>query len=322
MMRKSKQRQQEESRRKKLMLGISLALVTAVVALGVIAVVRSGILTPGEMPGSSESSIESSENASDSTSLAPVLGPTATPLPTATPTPSPTPTPEIVYITSLSGYSAGDVIGEEYIDKDNMWQYFVSYEIEEGGTVYNRIYGQSYVENSNISLSSLRYLKLLHVNFDGEYQVGELIVNKSVADDVLEIFQQLCEDGYQIEKMHLIDDYWTGDASGSDWNSIDHNNTSAFCYRAATGGGNLSKHALGLAIDINPQQNPYVTFRSDGTPKYSHENAADYVTGRSSDMPHVITKSDEAYKLFVSYGWTWGGNWSSPKDYQHFQISG
>ena len=101
-------------------------------------------------------------------------------------------------------------------------------------------------------------------------------------------------------KMHLIDDYWTGDASGSDWNSIDHNNTSAFCYRDATGGGNLSKHALGLAIDINPQQNPYVTFRSDGTPKYSHENAADYVTGRSSDMPHVITKSDEAYKLFVS----------------------
>ena len=84
------------------MLGISFGLAAAVIVLGVIAVVRSGILTPdepavSEMPGPSESSIESSGNSSDTASLAPVLGPTATPLPTATPTPSPTPTPEIVY---------------------------------------------------------------------------------------------------------------------------------------------------------------------------------------------------------------------------------
>ena len=222
---------------------------------------------------------------------------------------------------SLDGYAPGDVISSDLIDDSNLWQYFTSSEISEGGSVYNRIYGQSYVENDYIALSDLRYLKMLHVNFDGEYQVGEMIVNKAVASDVMEIFETLCSEGYQIEKMYLIDNYWTGDATGSDWNSIDHNNTSCFCYRPATGSSKLSKHSYGLAIDINPQYNPYVSIQDDGSYKFSHDNAADYVYNRSSDMPHVITTSDRAYELFSAYGWTWGGSWSNPKDYQHFQIS-
>lgn len=225
-------------------------------------------------------------------------------------------------LTSLDGYAPGDVISSDLIDDSNLWQYFSSSEITEGGSVYNRIYGQSYVENDDIALSDLRYLKMLHVNFDGEYQVGEMIVNKAIASDVMEIFETLCSEGYQIEKMYLIDNYWTGDGESSDWNSIEHNNTSCFCYRPATGSsGKLSKHSYGLAIDINPQYNPYVTILDDGSYKYSHDNAADYVSNRSSDMPHVITTSDLAYQLFTSYGWTWGGSWTNPKDYQHFQIS-
>ena len=224
-------------------------------------------------------------------------------------------------LTSLSGYEPGDVIPSDLIDDTNLWQYFSSSEIVEGDSVYNRIYGKSYVDNDYVALSDLRYLVMLHVNFDGEYQVGEMIVNKAVASDVMEIFETLCSEGYQIEKMYLIDNYWTGDASDSDWNSIDHNNTSCFCYRAATGSSKLSKHSYGLAIDLNPQYNPYVTIQDDGSKKYSHDNASDYVYNRSSDTPHVITTSDLAYELFTSYGWTWGGSWSNPKDYQHFQIS-
>ena len=224
-------------------------------------------------------------------------------------------------LTNLDGYAPGDVISSNLIDDTNLWQYFTSSEITEGGSVYNRIYGQSYVENDYISLSDLRYLKMLHVNFNGEYQVGEMIVNKAIASDVMEIFEELCSEGYQIEKMYLIDNYWTGDGESSDWNSIENNNTSCFCYRPATGSSKLSKHSYGLAIDINPQYNPYVTIKDDGTYKFSHDNAADYVYNRSSDTPHVITTSDLAYQLFSSYGWTWGGNWSNPKDYQHFQIS-
>lgn len=71
---------------------------------------------------------------------------------------------------------------------------------------------------------------------------------------VLNIFRELFDIEYEIQSMRLIDDYWTGDGISSDSNSIDNNNTSAFCYRLATGGQNLSNHALGRAIDINPQK--------------------------------------------------------------------
>lgn len=249
----------------------------------------------------------------------PTPTPTLTPTPTDEPTPTPTPVPE--KLTSIKGYSAGTVISSDKIDRDNLSQYFTSQTIEEGDSVYDRIYGRSYVDNNNIGLDDLRYLKMLHVNFDGDYQVGEMIVNADVASEVLEIFEILCAEGYEINSMHLIDDYWAGDPDDSDWYSIDANNTSCFCYRTATGSGNLSKHALGRAIDINPQQNPYVTYDSDGVAHYSHDNASAYVYGRSSDTDHVITTSDRAYDLFTDYGWTWGGSWSSPKDYQHFQLA-
>lgn len=246
--------------------------------------------------------------------------PTPTPTPTPSDTPTPTPTPAPKKLESLSGLSAGTVIEYEKIDRENLSQYFTSSKIEEGDSVYDRIYGQSYVSNDNIGLGDLRYLKMLHINFDGDYQVGEMIVNADVVSDVLEIFEILCAEGYEIHSMYLIDNYWAGNGDDSDWYSIDDNNTSCFCYRSATGSGNLSKHALGRAIDINPQQNPYVTY-PDGSPKYSHDNASDYVSNRSSDTPHVITTSDRAYELFTERGWTWGGSWSSPKDYQHFQKS-
>ena len=219
---------------------------------------------------------------------------------------------------SIADFPAGTVISSDKLDTKNLGKYFTAVDIKKGDAVYKRINGKSYRKNNDISLSDLRYLKMLHVNFNGKYQVGELIVNKKVANDVLYIFKTLCKEKYQIYSMYLIDDFWTGDGDSSDNASIDKNNTSAFCYRKATGSSKLSKHAYGLAIDLNPQQNPYVTYRN-GKPKYSHKNAADYVTNRSSKTPHVITTSDRAYKLFRSKGWSWGGSWSNPKDYQHFQ---
>ena len=247
--------------------------------------------------------------------------PTPSPSPEPTSTPTPTPTPEPVMLSSLDGYDPGDVIEDSLIDTGNLDQYFTISEIQTGDDVYLRIYGQSFVENNDIALQDLRYLKMLHVNFDGCYQVGEMIVNATVAQQVTEIFEALCENGYQIYSMYLIDDFWVGNGTDSDTNSIEYNNTSCFCYRAATGGSNISRHALGLAIDLNPQQNPDVSTGSDGSLHWSHENASDYVYDRSSSTPHVITESDYAYQLFTSYGWTWGGSWNNPRDYQHFQYS-
>lgn len=211
----------------------------------------------------------------------------------------------------------GTILTAEQLNLDELTLYFTAVAIEEGDAVYNRINGRSWQENDHIFLSDLRYLKVLHYNFSGQIQVGEMIVNKSIANDVISIFEELFACGYQIQSMYLIDNYWTGDPDDSDTASIDENNTSAFCYRPITNGTKLSNHAYGRAIDLNPQQNPYVSY-SSGAPKWYHENASDYIA-RETGLPHVITHEDAAFLIFQKHGFTWGGDWNNPKDYQHFE---
>lgn len=217
----------------------------------------------------------------------------------------------------LESLAVGQVI-DEFSVIGSEEQYFKAYEITEGDAVYNRINGKSYYPNNDIGLSDLRYLKLVHYNFEHQVQVGELIVNAAICEDVLNVFRELFDIEYEIQSMRLIDDYWTGDGISSDSNSIDNNNTSAFCYRLATGGQKLSNHALGRAIDINPQQSPYVWYGEDGTPQWSHENASSYVDRTTGDA-HVIVESDACYNIFKKYGFSWGGLWQNPVDYQHFE---
>ncbi len=213
---------------------------------------------------------------------------------------------------------AGTYVDPADIDMDRISDYFTAEEIVEGDEVYQRIYGKSYVDNDNVALSDLRYIKVLHYDFDHNIKVGEIIVNKAVSDDIRMIFGELFYSEYEINSMHLIDDYWTGDGDSSDYASIDVNNTSAFCYREVTGGGNLSNHAYGLAVDLNPQQNPYVSTRADGSLSWAHSNADEYID-RSSGLAHVITHEDKAFQVFSEHGFTWGGDWNNPKDYQHFE---
>lgn len=211
----------------------------------------------------------------------------------------------------ISQYPAGSILDAGEIgDYNNCFQI---YEIYVDDDVYNRIIGQSYVENENIGLSDLRYLKMLHYNFDHQIQVGEMICNAAIAEDVINVFREFYEMEYEIYSMYLIDNFWTGDGGSSDTASIDVNNTSCFCYRAVTGGGNLSNHAYGRAIDINPQQNPYV---NDGY--CSHENAQQYIERYGQD-PHMVMPGDTWYNTFAKYGFSWGGDWDNPKDYQHFE---
>lgn len=214
--------------------------------------------------------------------------------------------------------SAGEIISGERIKTDELSRYFVINEIAEGDAVYNRINGKSYRANNNIGLSDLRYLQMIHYNFDHEIQTGEMIVNAAVAEDVANIFRELFMIEYEVNSMYLIDNFWTGDGDSSDTASIQVNNTSAFCYRMVTGGVTLSNHAYGRAIDINPQQNPYISIDSNGNASWHHDNATPYVD-RSCGDPHVIVNGDACYEIFAKYGFSWGGNWASPIDYQHFE---
>lgn len=179
-------------------------------------------------------------------------------------------------------------------------------------TLQERMNGISYHENSNITYDDLRYLLVQYYDFNGSVQTGELVCNQKIADDLLEIFYELFQNKYQFEKIKLVDDYFADD----DLSCAD-NNTSCFNYREMAGSTNLSKHAYGLAIDINPFYNPYVTY-PDGVEKISPIGSELYAD-RSFINPHMIKEGDLCYNLFIEHGFTWGGNWKTLKDYQHFQ---
>lgn len=166
-----------------------------------------------------------------------------------------------------------------------------------------------------ISYEDLSYLFVLYYDFNGEVQSGELICNKGIANDLAEIFYELYMNEYQIEKIRLVDEYDADDTA-----SITDNNTSCFNYRVVDGTTTLSKHALGCAIDINPFYNPYVVYNKDGSGEtYISPPGSEIYVDRSKDFPYKIDENDLCYKLFKAHGFTWGGDWNSCKDYQHFQ---
>ena len=178
--------------------------------------------------------------------------------------------------------------------------------------IKEKITGVSFHENDNITYDDLRYLNVLYVDFNGDTQTGEIICNKAIAQDLMEIFKELYDNEYQIDKIRLIDEY-----GGDDDLSCDDNKSSCFNYRVVGGTDSLSKHALGLAIDINPFQNPYITY-PNGVERISPAGSEPYAD-RDSGLPHMILEGDLCYNLFTSHGFTWGGHWKSLKDYQHFQ---
>ena len=175
------------------------------------------------------------------------------------------------------------------------------------------IKGKSWRKGCPVSLQNLRYLQVIHKNFSGQDQRGEIIVHKDVASEVKQIFKELYAIGYPIRKMKLVSDY-----KGSDWQSIEADNTSAFNCRKATGSKNWSKHSYGKAIDINPIENPYVSRSGHISHKASYAYKKRQHKNNSAADKAVLLKNDKAVRIFKKYGWKWGGDWSVVKDYQHF----
>jgi len=114
--------------------------------------------------------------------------------------------------------------------------------------------GNSWRKGCPVHLNDLRYIRLTYRDFNGRDARGEMIVHKDVASEVTQIFKELYEIGYPIRKMKLVSDY-----KGSDWQSIEADNTSAFNCRKATGSRHWSKHSYGKAIDLNSIENPYIS---------------------------------------------------------------
>lgn len=178
--------------------------------------------------------------------------------------------------------------------------------------IFAKMQGKSYKEDCTVPREDLRYVHVRHMGFDGEAKDGELVVNKAIADDVLAIFEELYKADYPIEKVRLVDEYDADDEA-----SMSDNNSSAFNFRFISHTTRISKHGLGMAVDINTRYNPYVK-TVDGKLSIEPANGADYVD-RSKDFPHKIDHEDLCYKLFKEHGFIWGGDWTHSKDYQHFE---
>ena len=203
------------------------------------------------------------------------------------------------------------VSGEENISdvEDCFYYTALTEEIKE------RITGKSYPDTEEplqISYGDLAYVHVLYYDFQAQVQEGELICNQAIAQDLVDIFYELYECQYPIEKICLVDEYGADDEA-----SMADNNTSCFNYRTVPGRTKLSNHAYGYAIDINPLYNPYVRTK-DGKTLISPDNAVPYAD-RDAEYPHKIDKDDLCCKIFIEYGFSWGGAWNSSKDYQHFE---
>ena len=178
--------------------------------------------------------------------------------------------------------------------------------------------GNTYKEDCIVPREDLRYLLVLHKDKDGNTHQGEMVVHKLIAKDVLEIFEELYDAGYPIERMVLPDNYLADDET-----MMRDNNSSCFNFRFISHTNKVSKHGLGMAVDINTLYNPYhkTVTNEDGTTEEVIEPAtgAPYLD-RTKDFDYKIEKDDLCYKLFIEKGFEWGGNWSDRKDYQHFEL--
>lgn len=141
-----------------------------------------------------------------------------------------------------------------------------------------------------------------YIGFDGITKSGHIICNKIIAEDLHEIFLHLIGIKFPIYSIIPISEFGWDDKK-----SVAANNTSCFNWRFVIGSDKISDHALGLAIDINPMQNPWV------------HPSAHVIPGRKYDESQrgTISKNSEVVEIFKSYGFGWGGDWKNP-DYQHF----
>lgn len=287
------------------LLGLFAGIVLLFFLLGFL--LAQGILTPSEPADENPEPAYASEQSS-------TPAPTHTAAAQQTPEPSAAPAASPEPVSSLTGAALNGTscLEERITYKDNFYYEPLSDDLRDFIT------GISYPEDLEapaVTLDELSYLHVLYYDFDGKPAEGELICNQNIAGDLAEIFYELYQNEYRIERIRLIDEY-----GGDDEASMADNNTSCFNYRVIANTASISRHAYGLAIDINPFYNPCITYNGDGSSNISPEGAEIYAD-RSGLFPYKIDETDLCYKLFTEHGFTWGGDWNSLKDYQHFQKS-
>jgi len=162
-----------------------------------------------------------------------------------------------------------------------------------------------------VKLADLRLLTMRYMGFDGQPHIGQMVVHRRHALDIVDVFRELYDRRFPIRRMQLVDSY-----GGDDNRSMAADNTSAYNCRAVAGTSTFSDHAYGAAVDINPVENPYLT--ADGVLPSAGRKFVDVDRSPDADAPRgVIVADDVVVRAFERIGWEWGGGWNDP-DYQHF----
>ena len=220
--------------------------------------------------------------------------------------------PDIPGLENLREWRAGTTVSQEAVDAFGLEMCFMTDYISD--EVWERMQGKTYKANPYIGRNDLQHVKVLHWDNDDQMHVGEMICNEQIGHIVCGIMRKLFDAKYPIQRMVLPDVYDADDEA-----QMRDNNSSCFCYRPISGTTKLSKHARGLAVDINTLYNPYYKDREDGT-RYIQPATAEPYCKRDWDFPYKIDHNDLCYKLFIEAGFEWGGDWTSCKDFQHFEF--
>lgn len=169
----------------------------------------------------------------------------------------------------------------------------------------------SWREGCPVGVEDLRVLTVTHWDFEDRIVIGRIVVHTDQAEPVVSVFEALFDQGFPMVSLIPIGDLRVGAEDDPDYA-----NTSGFHCRVVAGTNRWSQHAYGLAIDLNPFQNPWVSGSEIwpiGAGRYLDRDLGD---------PGMITDGDGVIDAFESIGWSWGGNWSSLKDYHHFSSTG
>lgn len=156
-------------------------------------------------------------------------------------------------------------------------------------------------------IRSQELITVFYWGFDDTIHQGQLVCAKEVAKPLKQVFEQLLKIKFPIHSVIPVHAFnWSDEAS------MQANNTSSFNYRKTANGG-FSAHSQGLAIDINPLLNPFVSSKGRVAPAGATYNP---------EVKGTVAQGSEVIRIFNQIGWKWGGNWKSAKDYQHFSRDG
>ncbi|MDD4971729.1 MAG: M15 family metallopeptidase [Paludibacter sp.] len=152
-------------------------------------------------------------------------------------------------------------------------------------------------------------LKLINVKYystDRKIHQGQILTNTKIADKIEILFHYMFYHKFPIAHAIPIVKYnWNDDLS------MQANNTYSFCYRDE----GFSKHATGMAIDINPYFNP-VRWKAGYETRINKPVGAHHDTS----IPGTFYSFHPVVQEFRKLGFHWGHNFSAKYDDHHFDM--